>query len=139
MCTFSKVHKIFKTALAACHIILPACSSTQCCHKLEKTVVTGLVMVITLGELLFWLTSKARCSQKVCYPLFAHLTEVITSKSFYPLFSWVIPSIIPTHVWFPLSDSVAPIFFKFSLSASWPVHPFACRGQKLNELSVYCS
>lgn len=60
-------------ALAVRHIILLTCSSTACCQKLEKTAVSGLVMVITLGELLFWLASKARCSQKVFVIHLSHI------------------------------------------------------------------
>lgn len=134
MCTFSKVHKIFKTALAACHIILLACSSTQCCHKLEKTVVTGLVMVITLGELLFWLASKARCSQKVCYPLFArtsdwsHHIKILLSSVFLGDPQHNTYTCMVSTFWLCRSH-----FFQIFPVCLLACSPIWCRGQKLNE------
>lgn len=120
-------------ALAACHIILLACSSTQCCQKLEKTVVTGLVMVITLGELLFWLASKARCSQKVFVIHLSHIRLKSSHQNPYILCSlgwsrhYTYTCMVSTF-WLCCSH-----FLVSPLSMSWSVHWFVSRGQNLNE------
>lgn len=109
------------------------------CHQLSHGDYTWRTPV--LAGLKSSLLTETRC-----YPLVAHPTEVITSKSFYPLFSWTIPGIITTHVCFPLSDS--PSVFLLCLSTRLFAHLFAhlqaedriwMRKQlSVNEPSVHC-
>lgn len=111
-------------ALAARHIILLACSSTPCCQKLEKTVVTGLVMVITLGELLFWLASKAHCSQKVFVIHLSHIRLKSSHQNPYILCSHML------HMYgFHFLTLLLTFFFWFLLCLC----PGPFTGQNLNE------
>lgn len=65
LCTFRKVHKIFAPRLGTTgrvphHITRMFQRPHGVVTKLEETVVTGLVIAITLRELLFWLPLIAR-------------------------------------------------------------------------------
>lgn len=80
LCTFSKVHKIFAPRLGSAgrvphHITRMFQRPHGVVTKLEETVVTGLVMAITLGELLFWLPSIAHRSQRVLVVFARHMSD----------------------------------------------------------------
>lgn len=80
LCAFSKVHKIFAPRLGSAgrvphHITRMFQRPHGVVTKLEETVVTGLVMAITLGVLLFWLPSIAHRSQRVLVISARHMSD----------------------------------------------------------------